>query len=137
MNKLDLISIRSYKKEDKSFILATWLRGLYYGETWFTEIPKNIFMKNYHEVIEKILGNPKNTVFVACLKEEEDVILGYAILGQPGVLHYVFVKSAWRGIKIATSLVPPNTNTVTHLTKSGKSILSNRPNVVFNPFAVN
>ncbi len=136
MNKLDLIAIRAYKPEDKSFILATWLRGLFYGDSWFKEIPKNVFMLKYHTIIEAILAHPKTVVYVACLKEDADVILGYAVLGPDNIAHWVFTKSAWRGIGIAKSLIPQATQVATHLTRVGLSIIRKSNKIVFNPFAL-
>jgi len=140
MDKKDLVLIRNTSPNDKNFILATWLRGLYYGDSWFREMPKDIYMACYHAVLERILANPDTLVQVACLKEDPDVILGYSVLA-PNVtgitLHWVFVKSAWRNIGIGKSLIPiERTNAVTHLTKSGLSILRKHPEVVFNPFLV-
>lgn len=137
MNKSELVAIREYLLGDRNFILATWLRGLYYGDTWFREIPKDLFMENYHRVLEALLSKSSVKVRVACLKDDPEVILGYAVVS-PGELHWLFVKSAWRGIGIAKSLVPEDTHTVTHLTKVGLGILKRYPGqVIFNPFSIN
>lgn len=136
MQKNELVGIRDYLPGDRNFILATWLRGLYYGDSWFREIPKDIFMDNYHRALEGILASKAVSVRVACLKDDPEVILGYAIVSS-GALHWLFVKSAWRGIGIAKSLVPSDTSTVTHLTKVGLGILKKHPGVIFNPFAIN
>lgn len=133
--KLDLISIRGYKPEDRSFILACWLRGIYYGNTYFSEIPKGVFMEHYHAVLERFIDNPNVNIQVACLKDDPDVILGYSVTrlskGQH-VLDWVFVKKAWRQIGIARSLVPTNIQVVTHVTKLGRSL---KPEgVIYNPF---
>lgn len=142
IEKKDLISIRDYDpKQDHNFILATWLRGLYYGDSWFSIIPKNLFMVNYHAALERLLSGPV-TIKVACLREEPNVILGYSVtrklaLGEHvvGVLDWVFVKSAWRKIGIAKALVPSNVEACSHLTKSGLAIMrQKKPSMVFNPF---
>ncbi len=134
MNKTDLIVTRDSTPSDLNFILATFLRALYYGDTWFKEIPKDIFMKNYHQVIETLLS--RSLVKVACLKEDPEVIVGYAIFSKanPNVLHFTFVKSVWRNIGVMKSLVPQSTNCVTHLTKVGLSIIKKHQGVIFNPF---
>lgn len=131
----DLITTRSYLPDDRAFILACWLRGIYYGNTFFSEIPKNIFMEHYHKVLERFLDNPSVTITVACLKDDPQVILGYSVSrvskGQV-VLDFVFVKKAWRQIGIAKSLTPSNLQAVTHLTKLGRAI---KPKGVdYNPF---
>lgn len=135
MNKTDLIDVRPYTLADKNFILATWLRGLYYGDTWYREIKKAVFMANYHNFLEIILNRSNTSISVACLKDEPSVILGYAVMrnDQP-VLHWVFVKKPWRSIGISKLLIPASTQSVSHLTKTGLGILRNHPSVDFNPF---
>lgn len=130
------ITIRDYKPEsDRSFILATWLRGLYYGDSWFSLIPKRAFMEAYHIILERILANPIIVIKVACLKEDSDVILGYSVYHKvfKGLaLDWVFVKSAFRNIGVAKMLVPDDVVCCTHLTKVGKAIKPK--NCEFNPF---
>jgi L-amino acid N-acyltransferase YncA len=137
LEKSSLVTLRAGNANDRNFILATWLRGLYYGDTWFREIPKAIFMENYHNILERVLDAGKVEVVVACLKEDPEVILGYSVLSrfnsQP-VVHWVFVKAAWRKIGIAKSLIPKDTRYVTHLTKVGLSLIRRNPGIDFNPF---
>lgn len=135
------ILIRDWKPEDdKSFILATWLKSLYYGDSWFSQIrPKDAFMHTYHDVLEKILALPSVVVKVACLKSAPDTIVGYAVFSfsKPDYrcLDFVYVKKAFRNIGIAKTLVPSKEiNTVSHLTRTGVSILFNHPAINFNPF---
>jgi len=140
--KKELISVRPYGETDKNFILATWLRGLYYGDSFFSSIPKTIFMENYHAVLEGFLYKNADAIQVACLREDPDFILGYSVvrhlkIGEAdiSVLDWIFVKTAWRGIGISKMLVPNKINACTHLTKLGASIIKNKyPNIIFNPF---
>ncbi len=131
-----LYDIRDMQPDDKNFILATFLRGLYYGDSWFTLIPKAIFMSNYKGVAEHLVSSPKVTVKVACLKDEPGVILGYVILSADfQTVHWTFVKSAWRGKGIAKSLVPRHPAYCSHLSTLGLSLMKSKfPNTVFNPF---
>lgn len=134
--------IRDAIASDRNFIFATWLRGLYYGDSWFTKIPKPIFMENYHRVIERILDQPNTHVKVACLADDPDVILGYSVYRQikvddadVNVLDWVFIKSAWRKIGIGKKLTPENLRAFTHLTKLAGDIIKVKiPGLIFNPF---
>lgn len=134
MTKLDkLYDIRDGKIEDKNFIMSTVLRGLYYGESVFSDVPKDIFMENYKATVEQMLNN--SIIQVACLKDDKDVILGYSILSLDfETIHYVFVKSAWRNQGIARSLVPMYPLYASHLTSLGKKLLTKFDNCKFNPF---
>lgn len=133
-----LYDIRDIKSEDHNFILATFLRGLYYGDSWYSQIDKKAFMENYKKFINILINNDKTVVKIACLKEDSDVILGYSILSADyQTVHWVFVKQAWRNKGIARSLLPQRPTAVTHLTALGKTLLTkfeNQP--TFNPFQI-
>lgn len=90
-------------------------------------------MENYHKFLENLLTSPGVEIKVSCLKEDEDVILGYCVYSNT-VMHWTFTKRAWRGIGVARSLSPANLTAVTHLTDVGKKILPKLPGVYFNPF---
>lgn len=132
MNKLDLISIRDARPSDKSFIFATWLRGLRYGNDWFTLIDKDTYFQCYHKVLERILVSGV-TIKVACLLEDPEVILGYSV-SKDSRLDWVFVKKAWRNIGLAKLLIPQDLKTVSHITQVGKAIIAKTPTVKFDPF---
>jgi len=134
--------IRDYKPEDRNFVISTFLRGLYYGDSWFSLIPKDIFMKNYKAVAEALIA--KRTIKVACLREDPDVIIGYSILSNDfQTIDWVYVKSSkqpdgttWRNKGVGKSLVPQYPTSVSHLTVLGKELLKKFPNTVFNPFSI-
>lgn len=130
-----LYDIRDAKEEDKNFILSTFMRGLYYGDSWFSLIPKQIFMVNYKPVAETLVNSSKTAVKIACLKEDNTVILGYSILSADyQTIHWVFVKKVWRNRGIARSLLPKYPTAVTHLTKLGLDLMPKFEGVIFNPF---
>lgn len=130
-----LYELRNYKQEDKSFVMATFLRGLYYGDSWFTLIPKNIFMDNYKKIAEIIVN--KHMIKVVCLCEDQDTILGYSILSHDfQTIHFVYVKAAFRNKGISKILLPKHPSYVSHLTDLGKKLLPKLTNCVFNPFAI-
>ncbi len=132
IKKSDLIAYRSSKPEDINFILATWLRGLRYGNELFEQIDKDIYFAEYHKVIEALLR--VSQVRVACLKDDPDTILGYAVL-QGDKVHWIHIKSAWRRIGIAKSLLYTKFGVVTHLTTLGAKLLKEKcTGVKFNPF---
>lgn len=130
---IGLYDIRDMKQEDENFILATFLRGIYYGDSWFSQIPKQIFMDNYKNVVAALVT--KATIKIACLKEDPDVIIGYSILSNDfQTIHFVYVKNAWRKQGIGRTLVPQHPKSVTHLTALGKELLPKLNGCSFNPF---
>jgi GNAT superfamily N-acetyltransferase len=131
VEKRELFRIRPGLTSDEPYIFTTWLKSLRYTNSWFKLIDQQSYFKTYHQVIERILERPTITVNVACLADDDDVILGYSVL-EPQILHWVFVKEPWRRIGIASDLIPKDIHTVTHLTKMGIQLKPD--NVIFNPF---
>lgn len=130
-----LYSTRAGVEGDHHLIYATFLRGLYYGDSWFSLIPKDIFMANYKLYIQALINSPSVVITIACLPDDPDVILGYSILSADyQTVVWVYVKSAWRKKGIGRALVPQHPTYVSHLTEVGKSLLSKINNPLFNPF---
>jgi GNAT superfamily N-acetyltransferase len=129
----ELCELRLYRPTDFNFIMATFLRGLYYGDSWFSLMPKDVFMNAYKQVVEALIN--KHTVYVACLKEDPDVIMGYSIISKDETaMHWVFVKTVWRKQGIGRALIPKTVSAVTHLTDLGRKLMTKIPDCTFNPF---
>lgn len=138
MKKSDLITLRDWDKaQDHNFVLATWLKGLFFGSRYFSLIDRKSFFENYHRAVEFILSHPGVRVRVAVLKDDPSVIIGYSVTSQNDtILHWVHCKGAWRRIGIAKSLVPTTVQTVTHLTDVGISVLRKHRGIRFDPFII-
>ena len=132
MNEVDsLYEIRNFKPGDLSFVVATFLRGLYYGNQYFHLMEKDLFMNKYKPVAEALVTN--RSINVACLNDDQDVILGYSMVSKDNsTVDWVYVKKAWREQGIARKLVP-NVSAYSHFTDIGLKIAKNK-NLNFNPF---
>lgn len=119
-----MIAIRPANSSDRNFILATWLRGAYYGNEFFGNIDKAYFFETYGRAIELILDKTNVKASVACLLAEPDVILGYCIHEAPGALHWVYVKEPWRKQGIANMLLKDcsEISFVTNITELGNNL---------------
>jgi hypothetical protein len=131
--------IRDYQSTDKNFIFTTFLRGLYEDNDFFRKMKKNIFKANYQKIIEHLLHKKESIIKIACLLEDPDVILGYAILeadvGYGTFLHWVYVKHLWRKIGIARDLLKGfSIKHVTHFTNKTECFKPAR--FKFNPFLI-
>ena len=131
INGID-ITIREPKVEDISFLLSTFLKGLYYGSRFWALVDQEAFFSNYEPFIKQLLI--KSKVSVACLTEDPDVILGYSIFNNT-TLHFIFVKKSYRKLGIARLLFPKDITMVSHITDSGDSIRK-KLNLKFNPFSL-
>lgn len=124
-----MIQIRGMQQEDRAFVYSTMLKGLFFGCELYSQIEPKAFYDNYSKVVDALLD--RSEIRVAVLAETPDVILGYSITNGP-ILHWVFVKKAWRNQGIAKQLVGQIT-AVTHLTKPGQSIKIKK-GLTYNPF---
>lgn len=133
VNKSQLVAIRDGIGSDHAFIYSSWLKGLRYGNDDFERMDSTAYFKHFHNVLESILDDFSVTVRIACLKEDPDVILGFSVLKDKH-LFWVFVKARWRGIGLATDLVPADIQSVSHVTKVGVSLLKKHPSITINPY---
>lgn len=114
--------VRGPEPDDLNFILATWIRGLYFGTRFLEEHTyKTTFLKSFEVLVKDILVRENIDIRVCALKEDEDVILGYSVL-EGSALHWVFVKESWRKIGIAKRLVPDSITRFTNATDLGLRI---------------
>lgn len=129
------IKLRVYRPSDKAFLYSTFLRGVYYGSEFYSLIEKESFFKHYEHVLDGLVKRPSTMVSIACLEDEPDVILGYAIYSTSApVLHWVFVKDNFRKQGVAKQLLHDvKINVTTHLTTVGNSIRLKRK-WIFDPF---
>lgn len=127
----EVITIRTFLAQDENFIFSTWLKGLYFGNPWFREIDKTAYLLTYRQAIKRILYYRKTAVKIACLKEDPEIIIGYAVFEGPA-LHWVHVKKEFRKMGVAKQLIPKTITTYTHLTKIAKIIKPKH--IIFNPF---
>lgn len=130
-----MVTIREVNSNDKNFIYSTFLKGVYYGSDWMAAISKEIFFIEYAKAIERLLARPTVQITVACLSDDIDTVLGYAI-HEGAILHYIYVKQPWRLQGIAKQLVTvPVLSTVTHITKPGNAIRIKK-GLTFNPWLI-
>jgi len=138
MSDKELIEIRNYRKNtDEDFVFSTFLFGVYYGNSWFNRIPKHIFMTNYRSFLTRLLESPSTKVKMACLKEDENILIGYIIENpEQNALHWIYVKKEWRKLGIGKKLLSSNPRFVTHLSSQGENLLEKLEGAVFNPFII-
>lgn len=119
----------------RALILSRWKRSLRYGNDYFRLIQPNAYYRAYDAYLGRLLGDPRVAIRLAVLDEDPDVVLGFSVC-RGSVLDYVHVHAHQRRLGIGRSLVPPGIDTISHLTKTGLLLWSNKcPSWAFNPFA--
>lgn len=115
------ILLREGRASDHPFVFASWIKSFRFS-AFAKHIPHDDYCRGQHDVVEELLARAR--LVVAALPEDEDAILGYAVL-EPDVLHYVFVKERFQRFGIGAQLVRelPETVVCTHRTYVADDIL--------------
>ena len=129
-------SIRDAVANDISFIYDTWLNSYKHDSAVGKSIRSGIYYNEYRFVIDSILEHSK--VSVACKVDEPNVIYGY-LVSSPNVIHYIFVKDAFRRFDIATTLLASQFKQgegvqYTHKTFMISDYIDKYPMLTYNPF---
>lgn len=128
------VVVRKATEADMNFVYSTWLKGVYHGSDLLKNVKRAVYFENYPKYIAAVLARPTVEVKVAALAEDKDVILGYAVV-QPGVVHWVYVKSAWRKQNVAKTLLAGyNIQESSSMTKIGASIMKKKK-IQYNPWS--
>ena len=126
------IITRNATLEDKNFIFSTWLKGNYFGNFYFGEMPQDLYFSEYAAHITKVLQNPHTRITIACSDDQPNWLVGFSVY-QGHVLHWVYVKKDYRRKGVATLMLKDkNIHVVTNLTGIGCT-LKNLKGLVFNP----
>ena len=88
---------------DRHYILSSWLRSYAAkGREWRDYGSPGAFAADYVPVVRALLR--RSQVIVASLREEPDVVVGWAAI-EGDCVHYVLVKPRWRQLGVARWLL--------------------------------
>lgn len=116
----DLVRLRGPLAEDHNFLRSSWLRSY---RALYTIVPNESFFRVHGQIVEGLLRRPATRVVVACAKDDEAQIIGYAVAApSERVVHWGYVKSSFRQMGIGRAcvesaldgLAPGATIVVTH-----------------------
>lgn len=133
MDEAAQIILRQANVKDKNFILSTWLKGQYFGNSFFRNIPQYLYFEAYAKVITKILCTPGVDINIACDIESPDWIVGYSVF-KGEEIYWMHVRKDYRRQKLATLLITEQKpKVIKAYTKVGQ-IIAQRKGLIFNPF---
>jgi len=127
--------------DDRNFILATWLRC--FRQSPFTKhIPNDIFFDMHQQVIERFWKRPTAKTKIACLEDDENVIMGYLAFEntRPETLHFCYVKETLQGEGVARELFKQSgidlneVHHFTHFTKDMETVSVKYRTLRYSPY---
>lgn len=124
----------------RPLIYATWLRSYEQNSPHAKNIPRDAFFAGHHRVLDKIMER-RPLVLCAVLPDDPDVVLGYAVTEpEKALVHYVYVKPAFRRYGIARRLLEgsgiTHKFTHTHYTFVLRQLWPQLKECTFDPYEV-
>jgi hypothetical protein len=103
----EVIEVRPYRPSvDKDFLYSTWLKNYKHSSYFAKRIKPTVFFRGHQIVVDHILNKPTCKALVACPKDDSETILGYIVFEPTfNVVHFTFVKDAFRNMGIARRLL--------------------------------
>lgn len=102
-------SFRAYRPSDIPLIQNSWGSSYYSNAIGHPLLRPEEFHSHHRPIRERILNNPNTAVIICCSTNDEDHILGYVVVEKPKcygmILHYIYVKEAFKSEKIARELI--------------------------------
>ena len=131
------VQVRPARGDDLPFVFATWLRSVHASSLFAKRIPRPVFFERHHAAIQRLLDRGAE-LSVACLKEDDGVVVGY--LAREGkLIHFVYVKGPFRRMGVARALLEraglsPDECSCTHWTYQLDALAPKWPKLVYDPY---
>ena len=127
-------SLRPYRESDLNFIQNSWGTSYYKGADYVLFMSPKEFHAQHRPIRDKILKKPSAVAIVACDPNDEDLILGWILVEKPPteglILHYLYVKEAFKGEGISEELIkkalPDRPIFVSHMTDKARKIIGKK-----------
>ena len=134
------IAIRNLSPDDSAFVFSSWLRNYRASSIIVKNVLDSVYFPKHHRLIESILARRECRTRIAYVAGDPHTIIGYlvaeATLPRP-ILHWIYVKSAFRRMGVATELLgglDPNDCSFTHWTSTTNALLYKWPRAVYDPY---
>ena len=108
MNEEAEISFRPLTSEDLRFIHDSWGSSIYKGTQIYKHLTPGEFHSFHRPARERFFQKASSTVMIACPTVDPWLIAGWIAVEQIPtgiILHYIYVKSTFKGHHIATKLI--------------------------------
>lgn len=116
--------------EEFAFVFDSWARS-FRRSPWAGCIPNHLYDAVSRECAKGIIDRPDARVVLAVAPGDDRRVMGYYV-AEPGVLHWLYVKAAFRGMGIGRALLEhatadvPGEWTYTFRTRASAGFLGDR-----------
>jgi GNAT superfamily N-acetyltransferase len=128
------LSYRGATPEDLPFIQSSWGSSYYAGTHAVKILTPDEFHFCHRPLRERFFEQPNTQIIVCTPDDDRWLILGWIateLIPSASIIHYVYVKSAFKGQGIARELIKRTVKSspviYTHLTERAAKIISRKP----------
>ncbi len=129
-----MITFREPSKADYNFIASSWLKSFRKFEP---KVDSDVYYKHHNRLIDSIMARSK--VIIACNENDNEQVFGYIVYEESpiSIVHYTYVKEAYRKMGIAKALSRAAHITdvfvFTHLTHASYTVFKDKKSY-YNPY---
>lgn len=106
---------------DTDFIYSTWIKSFRLSALG-RGVPSPLYEMGQRSRINRILNHPLTEVWIACDPQAQELIYGYLVIGGENIIHYLYVKNAYRKQGIGSELLSSWFDRDAQFTHKGKDI---------------
>lgn len=127
---------RPYVKDDIHFIQNSWANSYFKGASYNIYLSAEEFNASHRPIREAFFIQPNATAIICAAKEDPSLVIGWIALEKPPkadaiIVHYIYVKQAFKDMGIATELLNKANKAkyllFTHLTEKVERIMRRNP----------
>lgn len=129
-------TFRPYTTTDIPFVQNSWGSSYYKGSSYHTVLTPDEFHAFHKITRDSFFHRPQAAVILCVSKEDPDLIMGWIAVEKPVkspgiVIHYVYVKQAFKGLGMASALLEKVCGDgpvlFTHLTERANRMMIRNP----------
>lgn len=132
---MNSVTVRPACADDLNLVKATYLENFKHSSSQGRLVRPQVYFQYQRQVMDRLLS--KGLVRVACPTDTPEVIVGYLISEGKNVLHYLYVKQAFRRFGVARTLLEGfdlGTCAFTHFTDDCHWIVKKIPGLTYVPY---
>jgi GNAT superfamily N-acetyltransferase len=99
------VFIRPGQESDYNFVMLTLMKNYKFNSPFAYDINEYTLYSAFQQILPRVFDRPGNMLYVAALKEEPDVILGFIWANSfPKTIWYTYVKKGFRKMGFGKAL---------------------------------
>lgn len=127
------VIVRQATAEDKDFVMATWLKGNFYGSDYWGHMADSAYYSYYGEYVKHTILHPDCRVDIAVLRDDPSLAIGYLVHNNQNI-KWAYCKKDFRSKGILNLLLQGKTFLTYGADTKPAHAIAKKKQLTFNPF---